>query len=80
LAGCNSRRLPRVTGKQMIRAFLRAGWVHVSDNGDHWVLKHPLRPGRRTEIQHHARDLHTGIIKRISRTSGLSAEELRALL
>ena len=75
-----SPRLPRITGRQMLRALERAGWYIRAREGSHVHLKHDARPGRVT-IPIHAREtLQPFVLASILRQAGLTAEDLRKLL
>jgi predicted RNA binding protein YcfA (HicA-like mRNA interferase family) len=39
-------RVPRITGKQALRALVQAGWRPVRQRGSHVVLRHRTHPGR----------------------------------
>jgi len=59
-----------VNSRDVIRALIEAGWVHVATKGDHWQFKHPDRPGRVT-VPHPKRDLPRGTLGSIERQAGL---------
>ena len=40
--------LPRITGRELVLALVRLGWVVVVQRGSHVQLKHPSRGGRVT--------------------------------
>ena len=71
-------RLPSVTPKQLIRVFLRAGFVIDHQSGSHVVLRHP--DGRRTLIAVHNRELKRGTLLGIIKQAGYSAEDFLELL
>lgn len=79
MSGVSSGRTPRITGPQLIRAFIRAGWKHCGGDGDHYKLRHPERPGMAI-IPYHNRTLHLNVIKTILRTAQLSLGELQQML
>ena len=72
-------RLPRIKGKELVRALERAGFSIDRTRGSHSFLKHP--DGRATAIPVHAREiLGPGLIRAILRDVEMTAEQLRALL
>jgi predicted RNA binding protein YcfA (HicA-like mRNA interferase family) len=72
-------RLPRIKGKDLIRALHRAGFVTDRMRGSHVFLKH--RDGRATSVPVHAREiLGPGLLRAILRDLEMSSEELGDLL
>jgi predicted RNA binding protein YcfA (HicA-like mRNA interferase family) len=70
-------RLPRLSGREAVRAFERAGWVHVRTSGDHMML---TMPGKRTLAIPDYDDLPAFILRGLIRSAGLSVDEFLALL
>lgn len=71
-------KLPVVSGDQLLRALVRAGWVKVRTKGSHVRL---AKDDRRTTIAFHAgRAIPLGTLKAILEDVGLTADELRKLL
>ena len=72
-------RLPRVTGKELIRSLQRAGFFVDRTRGSHVFLKH--LDGRATAVPVHSGEtLGPGLLRSILRDTKLSVEELVALL
>lgn len=72
-------RLPRLKGKELIRALQRAGFEVVRIRGSHHYLKHP--DGRATVIPVHAGEtIGPGLLNAILHDIELSPEKLQALL
>ena len=72
-------RLPRIKGKELIRALERAGFVVERTHGSHVFLKHP--DGRATTVPVHSREtLGPGLLRAILRDVELSADQLKQLL
>jgi predicted RNA binding protein YcfA (HicA-like mRNA interferase family) len=73
--------LPVVSGRQVIQALSRAGFVIDRIVGSHHVLVHP-RDARRTVIVpvHGGRDLKRGTLRSIIRQAGLTVDEFSDLL
>lgn len=76
-----SRRLPRVTGSDALRALQRAGWYAHRPKGSHVILLHPGAPGRRVTLALHAGEiLAPKTLQTILEQASLTADELRRLL
>jgi len=72
-------RLPRPTGSDVVRALAKAGFQDVRIKGSHHFLQHP--DGRSTVVPVHAGEtIGPGLMGKILRDIGLSAEEFVALL
>ena len=68
-------RLPRVKGKELVRALERAGFFVDRTRGSHVFLKHP--DGRATAVPIHAREtLGPGLIRAILRDVEMNVDEL----
>lgn len=71
--------VPRVSGREAIRAFQRAGWTVHRVRGSHHVLKGPT--GRRVSVPVHAnRTLPVGTIDAIIDEADLTVEQFIAML
>ena len=74
-------RLPVISGKEVIRALNRAGFVVERIVGSHHVLVHPDDPRHTVTVPVHGnRDLKPGTLRAIIRQSGLTVEEFSKLL
>ncbi len=74
-----SRKLPALTGSDMIRALEKAGFSVDRIRGSHHFMGHP--DGRTTVVPAHAgEDLGIGLVGKILRDCELSKDQLRALL
>ncbi len=73
-------RLPRVTGRDVMRALERAGWQRVHQVGSHVQLRHPTVSGRVTIPLHSGKTLRPELLKSILSQAGLTVDELQALL
>ena len=71
-------RIPSFTAKQLIRVFLRAGFVVDHQTGSHVALRHP--DGRRTVIAVHNRELKRGTLIGIIKQAGYTLESFLELL
>jgi len=76
-----SPKVPRVTCIEVLRALRRAGWQELRQSGSHVHLTHPDRPGSLVTVaMHGSRPVPVGTLSAISRSTGLSADDLRKLL
>ena len=74
-------RLPRVTGRQVVRALERAGFEIVRIIGSHHFLVDEIDPTRRATIPVHAGQMvPLPVMRNILRTARLSIEDFRKLL
>ena len=72
---------PRVTGPELVRALLRAGWVRQRKTGSHAHLTHPNRPGVLVTVAEHAgQPVPIGTLAAVLKQAGLSGDDLRRLL
>ena len=72
-------RLPRLKGKELIRALERAGFVVERTRGSHVFLRHP--DGRTTTVPIHSGEMiGPGLLRAILRDVELSADGLTDLL
>ena len=69
--------LPRCTGRQVVRALEKLGWIVVVQRGSHVQLEHPNRGGRVTVPVHAGETLGPGLLRSILSQAGLVAHELR---
>ncbi len=72
-------RMPRITGKTLVRALGKAGFLVIRTKGSHHYLSHP--DGRWVVVPVHTREnLGPGLISKIIHICDLSMGELRKLL
>lgn len=75
-----SRHLPAVSGREMIRALRRAGFLVLRQKGSHVSLEKRTAAGYwRTIVPLH-REIRPGTLSDILNQSGLSKEDLAGLL
>jgi predicted RNA binding protein YcfA (HicA-like mRNA interferase family) len=75
-----SRHLPAVSGREVIRALRRAGFVELRQKGSHVSLEKRTPDGYwRTVVPVH-REIRPGTLSDILNQSGLSKEDLKELL
>jgi predicted RNA binding protein YcfA (HicA-like mRNA interferase family) len=68
---------PRVSGKDVVRALSRVGFVFVSQRGSHVKLRNAA--GRTVIVPMHS-EIATGTLRSILRQAGLSLAEFLELL
>ena len=76
-------KLPACTGKQVLRALERAGFILVSIRGPHHYLHHPSRPDLPPRISvpvHAGKTMKRGTLQGILQDAKLSREEFLKLL
>ncbi len=74
-------KLPVVSGKRIIQALTKAGFIVNRIVGSHHVLVYPGDPTRTVTVPvHAARDLKPGTLRSIIRQAGLTVEEFVELL
>jgi predicted RNA binding protein YcfA (HicA-like mRNA interferase family) len=69
--------LPRVTGRDVVQALRRLGWVVVVQKGSHVQLRNPVRGGRVTVPVHAGETIGPGLLRSILAQAGLSRDEFR---
>ena len=75
-----SRRLPAVTGRQVIRALEREGWRVKRIKGSHHFMTHSdLRDAVPVPV-HGSKTLGAGLLLNILKTAGISREKFLELL
>ena len=75
-----SRKLPRVTASQLLRALQREGWEVKRQEGSHMQLKHPHRKGRITVAYHAGATIKLKVLLSVLEQAQLTVEDLRRLL
>lgn len=73
------QKLKRVSWKEAVRAFEKAGWVHSRTTASHYILK---KEGERNlvSIPAHGGDVGIGLLDRQVKNAGLTVEEFNAYL
>jgi predicted RNA binding protein YcfA (HicA-like mRNA interferase family) len=72
-------RLPVVSGRDLIRALERTGYVVDRQKGSNIVLRQTEEPFRRVTVPDH-REIAKGTLRSILRHTGLTTDELLRLL
>jgi predicted RNA binding protein YcfA (HicA-like mRNA interferase family) len=71
--------LPRVSGREVVKAFSKIGYEFDRQRGSHIVLRNREPPHRRLTIPDHD-EVAKGTLRSIIRQAGLSVDEFKALL
>ena len=71
--------LPRVSGREVVKALARAGYEQDRQRGSHIILRQQAYPHRRIVVPDH-KEVAKGTIRSIIRLTGLTVEEFKALL
>jgi predicted RNA binding protein YcfA (HicA-like mRNA interferase family) len=72
---------PALTGRDVVRALQKAGFVVIRISGSHHRLEHPGDPSRTTTVPVHAgKTLKRGTLRGIIKQAGLTVDEFLALL
>jgi len=72
--------MPRITGREVVRALGKLGWVVVIQKGSHAQLRRLDGGGRVTVPLHAGETLGPGLLRSILNQAGITADELRAVL
>jgi len=73
-----TRKLPRVTADEAIRALEKAGFSLSRQSGSHRIYRNT--EGRRVTIPYHSgKTLHPKVMNSVLKDAGLSADEFREL-
>jgi predicted RNA binding protein YcfA (HicA-like mRNA interferase family) len=72
--------LPRITGRELVRALRTLGWEIVVQKGAHAQLKHPDRGGQVTVPLHAGETIGPRLLRSVLNQAGVTVEELRAVL
>lgn len=70
--------LPRISGKEAVRAFEKDGWIFRGQVGSHLVLTKSGVPVNLSVPNH--KELATGTLRKLIRFADLSVEDFIALL
>ena len=72
-------RLPVVSGRELIKALEKAGYVVDRQKGSHIILRRTEPPHRRVVVPEH-KEIAKGTLRAILRQTGITKEELVELL
>lgn len=72
-------KLPRVSGREVVRALGRIGYEVDRQRGSHIVLRHRDPPHRRLVVPDH-REIAKGTLRKLIREAGLTVGEFSELV
>ena len=72
-------RLPRVSGREVVKALGKVGYAIDHQRGSHITLRHVGPPHRRVTVPDH-REVAKGTLRAIIRQTGLTVDEFKGLL
>jgi len=72
-------KLPRISGRDAIKAFGKLGYLYDRQRGSHVMIRQTVEPFRRLTVPDH-KELDTGTLRSLIREAGLSVEEFKKLL
>ena len=74
-------RLPQISGRELVKAFKRDGWVEISQRGNHVKLIRKSEPfGKATVIIPQHKTIKKGTLSRILKDTSISLEKLKKML
>jgi predicted RNA binding protein YcfA (HicA-like mRNA interferase family) len=71
--------LPRISGREAVKALVRIGYEEDRQRGSHIILRQSSYPHRRITVPDH-RELAKGTLRAIIREAGLTVDEFKELL
>ena len=71
--------LPRVSGREVVKALLKIGYEQDRQRGSHIILRQVVAPHRRLVVPDH-NEVAKGTLRVIIRQAGLTVDEFKALL
>ena len=72
-------RLPLISGREAVQAFVKIGYEEDHQTGSHIILRQKNNPFRRLSIPDH-REIAKGTLRSLIRHAGLTVEEFEELL
>lgn len=73
-------RIPPTSGQKAVKAFERAGFVHVRTTGSHFILKKEGWPNRLSVPVHPGKTVNRQLLEGQVKDAGLTNEQFIALL
>ena len=71
--------LPRISGREVVKALKQVGYKKDRQKGSHIVLRQKIAPHRRVTVPDH-KEVAKGTLRAIIRETGLTVEEFIDLL
>jgi predicted RNA binding protein YcfA (HicA-like mRNA interferase family) len=70
-------KLPVISGKKLVKALSKIGYVYDRTSGSHMILLHPEK--RRLSVPDH-KEIGKGLLHELLQDAGITADKLRELL
>jgi predicted RNA binding protein YcfA (HicA-like mRNA interferase family) len=71
--------LPRISGREVVKALRKVGYEQDRQRGSHIVLRQTVEPHRRVVVPDH-KEVAKGTLRAIIKQVGLTVDELKRLL
>jgi predicted RNA binding protein YcfA (HicA-like mRNA interferase family) len=71
--------LPRLSGREVVKALRRVGYEQDRQRGSHIVLRQTVEPHRRVVVPDH-KEVAKGTLRTIIKQVGLTVDEFKKLL
>jgi len=71
--------LPRISGREVVKALTRIGYEEDRQRGSHIILRQSSYPHRRITVPDH-KEIAKGTLRAVIREAGLTVDEFKALL
>ena len=71
--------LPRISGREVVKALTRIGYEEDRQRGSHIILRQSSYPHRRLTVPDH-KEIAKGTLRAVIREAGLTVDEFKALL
>lgn len=71
--------LPRISGRQAVKALSKIGYAADRQTGSHIILRQTIAPYRRLTVPDHD-EIARGTLRAIIRQAGLTVDEFKKLL
>jgi predicted RNA binding protein YcfA (HicA-like mRNA interferase family) len=71
--------LPRISGREVVKALTRIGYEEDRQRGSHIILRQSSYPHRRITVPDH-KEIAKGTLRAVIRETGLTVDEFKALL
>ena len=71
--------VPQVSGKEVVKALEKIGYIFDVQHGSHMILRHFAPPYRRVTVPNH-KQIAKGTLRQIIKDVGLNLEEFKDLL
>ena len=71
--------LPRISGREVVKALTKIGYEQDRQRGSHIILRQTASPHRRVTVPDH-KEIAKGTLRAIIRETGLTVDEFKDLL